>query len=157
MSSHIQNIDDLRAEIKLLKLQKAEHELFFSQKRESIKQTFSSPISFFRNFKSLLGLGSSQSGFSKDGNLHQSSDWTTNIARLVIPFFLNRTLLRGNGVLVKSILGLISQKAINGDTFNKVKISGWIDKATHWVNSTIKKPRKKQSIDYGIPPDSETY
>lgn len=157
MSSHIQNIDDLRAEIKLLKLQKAEHELYFSQKKESIRQTFSSPFAFFRNIKSLIGSDSSRSNFIKDGASHQQSDWATSIARLVIPFFLNRTVLRGKGVVIKSLLGLISQKAINGETFNKVKIASWIDKATNWVNSTIKKPRKKQRVDYGIPPDSETY
>lgn len=157
MSSHIQNIEDLRAEIKLLKLQKAEYELYFSQKRESIKQTFSSPFAFFRNIKSLIGGGSFSKNLSDNGASHQS-DWFTNMARIVIPFFLNRTILRGRGVLVKSLLGLISQKAITGDTFNKDKIANWIDKATNWINSTIKKPKKKkQPVDYGIPPDSETY
>jgi hypothetical protein len=155
MSKRIENIEDLRAEIQLLKFQKAEHELYFVQKRESIKKTFSSPFDFFRNVKSFLK-GKSEAGPGNTSARHDS-DWTTAIARVVVPFLLSKTILRGNGLMIKSLLGLISQKAISGETFNKVKISGWIDKATHWVNSTLKKSEKRKRVDYGIPPDSETY
>lgn len=155
MSTRIENIEDLRAEIQLLKLQKAEHELYFVQKRESLKKTFSSPFDFFRNVRSLLG-GKPETGTGNVSARHDS-DWTTVIARVVVPFILSKTILRGNGIMIKSLLGIISQKAINGETFNRVKISGWIDKATHWINSTLKKSEKRKRVDYGIPPDSETY
>ncbi len=155
MSPRINNLEDLRAEIQLLKFQKAEHELYFVQKKESIKKTFSSPFNFFKQIKSFVG-GKSQTGLTSNAARHDS-DWTTILARVVVPFFLNKTILRGNGLVVKSLLGLISQKAINGETFNKIKVAGWIDKATGWVNSTLKKSEKKKKIDYGIPPDSETY
>lgn len=155
MNPRIENLADLRAEIQLLKLQKAEQELFFVQKRESIKKTFSSPLGFFRNIKSVLGLGSHKSLLKNSGNSHDS-DWTTTLARVVIPFLLNKTILRGNGLIIKSLLGLISQRVISGDNINKIKVSGWIDKATGWINS-LKKSDKKKKVDYGIPPDSETY
>jgi hypothetical protein len=155
MSTRIENIEDLRAEIQLLKFQKAEHELYFVKKRESLSKTFSSPFEFLRNVKSFLtGKGGPGQG---NTSVKHDSDWTTVIARVVVPFLLSKTILRGNGLMIKSLLGIISQKAINGETFNKVKISGWIDKASHWINSTLKKSEKKKRVDYGIPPDSETY
>jgi len=155
MNPRIENIEDLRAEIQLLKFRKAEHELYFVQKKESIKKTISSPLVFFKKIKSFLG-GKSQTGLSNSSTPHDS-DWATTLARVVVPFLLNKTLLRGNGLIIKSLLGIISQKAINGETVNKVKVAGWIDKASSWINSTLKKSEKKKKIDYGIPPDSETY
>lgn len=156
MNQRIENIEDLRSQIKLLKLQKAEHELYFVQKKDSIKKTFSSPLTFFKNMKSFFGLGADSSNINQTGAQH-GSDWTTVLARVVVPFLLNKTVLRGNGLVIKSLLGLISQKAISGETFNKFKFAGWIDNASNWINSTLKKSEKKKKIDYGIPPDSETY
>jgi hypothetical protein len=33
----------------------------------------------------------------------------------------------------------------------------WIDKATDFINSSTKKDKTSKHIDYGIPPESETY
>ncbi|QEK52391.1 hypothetical protein FYC62_12560 [Pedobacter aquae] len=65
-------------------------------------------------------------------------------------------MLRGNGLFLKSVLTLISQRAINPQNVNQYKLSNLIDKVSSWINSTIKS-KKKQDVDYGIPPDSETF
>lgn len=152
MKARITNYDELKAEIYSLKIRRTEQELYFLQKKEKIKNMFSSPLNFA---KSLIGIRNS--GDNKQSALHKSGDWATSFARIVVPFLLNKTLFRGNGVLIKSLLAMFSQKVISGDNVNQGKIIGWIDGVSNWINSSLKKKKKRKISDYGIPPDSETY
>jgi hypothetical protein len=152
MKARITNYDELKAEIYSLKIRRTEQELYFLQKREKIENTFSSPLNFV---KTLIGLRNSRD--NKHSAFHKSGDWATSFARIVVPFLLNKTFFRGRGVLIKSLLAMFSQKIISGDNINQGKVIGWIDGVSNWINSTLKKKKKRNIGDYGIPPDSETY
>lgn len=154
MNTKIETLEQLRSEIRLLKLKKAEDELYFQKKKENFVKMFTSPLTSLKKAASYLGFGSSEN----TANTHDplKSDWATSVARVFIPFLLNTTLLRGKGIILKSLMTLFSQRVINSKSFNQNVLTKWIDKATNLVNSSIKKP-EKQKLDYGIPPDSETY
>ncbi|ADY53319.1 hypothetical protein Pedsa_2778 [Pseudopedobacter saltans DSM 12145] len=146
-TQRITNLQQLEAEIELLRLRKAEQELFFKEKKERFNEALKSPFTFFKKASRFL---------TNNQNIH--SDWATALARVSIPFLLNKTLLRGKGALLKSILTLISQKAINPAIFNQTKLFGAVEKVSDWVSKIMPKKKKKETdVDYGIPPDSETY
>lgn len=148
--SRIENLTQLRAEIALLKQKRVEQELYFANKKEEIKQAFSSPFAFLKKSGEFLGL-------RKGSSSSVSSDWATALSRVVIPFLLNVTVFRGKGKLLKSLLTIISQRAIKPSVFNKENVMGVATKAVNWINDFISKRKSKKSNDYGIPPDSETY
>jgi hypothetical protein len=69
---------------------------------------------------------------------------------------MNRFIFPKSGLLTKTILGFITQKAAG--TVNKDLISNILDK----ISGIVKIPKNKKKngpelADYGIPPDSETY
>ncbi|MFD1629612.1 hypothetical protein [Pseudopedobacter beijingensis] len=142
----IQNLQQLRAEIQVLRQKKIEQELYFSQKKESLQEAVRSPFKFARKMVNFFSGGKAN---------EIQADWTTAMLRFAIPFLLNKTLLKGKGGIIKSAIALISQKAINPSLFNQATISGLVDKVSGWV-SNILPGRKKKEVDYGIPPDSET-
>lgn len=149
--TRIENLEQLRAEIQLLKQKRAEQELYFIQKKENIKEAFNSPFTFIKKLGLFFGVNKS----TKTSGI--SADWATALARFVIPFILNKTLLRGKGAMLKSLFALISQKAINPAIFNQGKIMGVAGKVSEWIGDFISKTKRKKRMDYGIPPDSETY
>ena len=148
----IENLQQLRAQIKTLRLQQAEQELYFLEKKQSFQEAIKSPFKFLKKVGSFLGFNSKE----KQGVSPKNADWVTSLARIFVPFVLNKTLLRGNGLFLKSVLTLISQRAINPQNVNQHTLSSLIDKVSSWINSTLKS-KKKKDIDYGIPPDSETF
>ena len=148
---HIKNIADLQIHIKQLEFQKAEHEIYLHQKVEIIKQKIAGPLNFY---KRISGLISGKPNSNKNGVLDgaQKSDWLNLLARVGIPFALNKIVFRKSGFIVKTLISLFSQGAIT--SVNKYNIAGLVDKVTDFVKSRTK---KKPVLDYGIPPDSETY
>ncbi len=150
--SKIKNIDQLRVQIAILKLHKADQENYFNQKITGISKIFNSPINFLKGTLSFLGLRG-----GKASNINEA-DWATNLARLAFPFLLNKTILSGSGFFFKGIVSFLSQNTINAKTFNKGVLANWVDKLVDWVDSTTKKRKsRKEEIDYGISPESETY
>ena len=83
-------------------------------------------------------------------------DLISMASRFVLPFALNKTIFRSSNFIVKTVVGLLSQKAsgfINEKNLGSVwdKIKGIIPKK--WTDKTD----KNRHTDYGIPPLSETY
>ncbi len=150
MLTPIENIEQLRAEIQLLKQKRAEQELYFIHKKESLKEALNSPFTFIKKMGLFFGV-------TKSKNAVIGADWTTALARFVVPFILNKTILRGRGAILKSLFMLVSQKAINPSVINQNKIAGVVGKVSDFVNALLQKNRKRKNVDYGIPPDSETY
>lgn len=148
----IENIQQLRAQIRMLRVQQAEQELYFLAKKQSFNDALKSPFSFLKKIGYFFGFNTKE----QDGRTPKNADWVTSLARVLVPLALNKTLLRGNGLFLKSILTLISQRIINPQNVNQNKLSNLIDKLSSWINSTLKS-KKKQDTDYGIPPDSETF
>ncbi|MBD3750063.1 MAG: hypothetical protein IE931_11270 [Sphingobacteriales bacterium] len=148
MKAKIENIDQLRAEIRTLKIKCAEDEIYFNQGFLKFKKIIEAPTKFFNSILNLFGLADED-----ENNKH--SDWVTSLGRIALPFLLNTTLLRGRGFITKAIVSLLSQRTVNAKNFNKDVLTSWVDTLTNWINNSTKKSKKK--IDYGIPPDSETY
>ncbi|MDN3587791.1 hypothetical protein QWY86_14000 [Pedobacter aquatilis] len=73
---------------------------------------------------------------------------------LLLPMFMNKTLFRGAGFLTKAAVGLVSGKV--GKSLDAEHISAIFNSVKGWFGKR-KDKKDKKFIDYGIPPDSETY
>jgi hypothetical protein len=155
MENQIQNLQDLKTRIAFLELKQLNDELVIKQKFHSIKETFTSPLKFLKRIGKMVGITSDNDASSH--SLSKKADWVTNFGRVFLPLFLNKTLLRNRGIFVKSLVSILSQRTVNSMSFNKNVLVNWIDKATDFINSTKKKVKPTKDIDYGIPPESETY
>lgn len=152
----IENLDQLRTEIAFLRIKKAEEEIYLNQTFLKVNKAFNSPINFIKGALEFLGLRNNKAS----GNSSNHTDWVTSLGRIALPFLLNKTILRGRGVFLKTIVSLLSQSTINSKNLNKNVLASWIDKVTYWVNVTNHSRKKKaedKDDDYGIPPESETY
>ena len=102
MSLPITNSADLKEEIARLK--GLEH-----QQATELKQHFSSPGAIFSTIISLFS-GSSDSKEEKNASFF-NQDFIGLISRIILPLALNKTLFKNSGFIVKTIVGLLSQKA----------------------------------------------
>jgi len=73
---------------------------------------------------------------------------------LLLPMFMNKTVFRGAGFLTKAAVGLVSGKV--GKSLDAEHISAIFNSVKGWF-SKRKEKKDKKFVDYGIPPDSETY
>lgn len=154
MRAKIENINDLRSEISRLKAQRVMLENDLHLVIEQVKAKFRIPAMIYHKvgdfFNSLFGS-------DKDDPVgKEDRDWVTNVFRVGLPVFLNKYFFPKSGLLMKSIVAMVSQKAaknVNKDSFAEI-----IDKVTNWIKTPRPKTRKEPVLaDYGIPPDSETY
>ena len=150
MRTKILNIDDLRAEVARLEVARTEIETELKIEAQKITSKIEIPLLLLRKLNYFFGGSKDKSG-SKS-----SEDWVSSIFRVVLPLLLNRFLLPKSGFIVKSIIELISQttaKTVNTDLMIEL-----IEKVTQWIKSTGSRNKKEaEMVDYGIPPDSETY
>src|SRR6201986_3426732 len=134
MEPEIKNSWDLRQEIIRLKGVEQEQSL-------AIKERFSSPVAVITTLYSLFP--KAQKGENKTKIFNQ--DFVSIISRFLIPLTLNKTLFKNSGVIIKALVGLVSQKAsgyINQDSV----ISVW-DKVKHLFS---KKEKVDQRYPYGL-------
>ena len=142
---NINNLEELHAMVSSLK---AEHEfkgdLLLNDTKSYFKQfTIGSMIKKYASSSSLLKI---------DDKLNISS----GIMSMVLPFLMNTTLFRGSGFLTKTLVGLASNKV--GKTLDAEHLSAIFNAVKSWFGGSKKEKEKTpQYVDYGIPPDSETY
>ena len=136
----INNIDDLRAEIALLRVKKKEQEA-------AIKQHFSSPSAIINTMLTAVkGSGMKNSFFNPDELIGLAS-------RFIIPLALNKTIFRKSNFIIKTLITLVSQQA-SGFVTQDAITSVW-GKIRSFISN--RKSKKQQPVDYGIPPFSESY
>ncbi len=133
----INNRDDLRNEI--FRLQGLELE-----QSMAIKQRFSGPGALFSTILSLFRTGFDQEADKSDGIFHQ--DFLGLISRVVLPFTLNKTIFRHSNLLVKALVGLVSQKASH--YISEDSVSNIWDKAKELFTKFIKKDTKPAIVSY---------
>lgn len=173
MSTKINNIDELRAEIARLKRLKEEQELYLGVQYTLLNNKLSAPyrvissiISRMPGYELVKGLvsSSSQGGSDNHKKNENSSDWLTRTLQLGLPLVLNRTLLKKSGWLNKSLV-LFASEAAAGQ-INQNSVASAISKLTEFVKPKKKKKQHKDVppleegsdvINFGIPPGSETY
>ena len=113
MTLPIKNSVELRHEI--YRLQGVE-----AEQSEALKKRFSSPGAIFSTVMSLFP----KSDDKEDKNSSFfNQDFIGLISRFVLPITLNKTLFKNSGFIVKTIVGLLSQKAshyINEDAVSDV-------------------------------------
>ncbi|SDP99520.1 hypothetical protein SAMN05428975_5048 [Mucilaginibacter sp. OK268] len=143
MDVSIKNITDLQEEIARIRVIEA-------QQGTELAKRFSSPSAIFASVMSLLNSGNRNAGDDQPGIFNQ--DFFGLLSRIVLPVTLNKTLFKRSNFLVKTLVGLVSQKAsnyISGDS-----IHGLWDTVKSTVLSVIKSkpeaPRKGGMPD--VPP-----
>jgi hypothetical protein len=141
MEQPVKNIDDLRTEIYRLKGVEREQSA-------AIGRRFSSPSALFSTLYSLFPKSTNTEG-EKSSFFDQ--DIVGLLSRFVLPFTLNKTLFRNSNFIVKTLVGIVSQKASHFITEDSV-IGLW-DK----IKTLFKSKDEEIPEHRGIPALSETY
>lgn len=142
---NIQTLSELQQEIQLLKAD-------YRQKGVMIKED---AVTYVKQFTlgNLIKKYATPSGFLKfDEKTHISS----KVLSIALPMLLNSTFFRGSGLITKALGALVSGKI--GKSLDAESISGIFNGIKSLFTSKKKKEKEDvKFVDYGIPPDSETY
>lgn len=142
---NIRNLEDLHAEVASLKAEYTmQEDILLSDTKVYLKQfTLGGFIKKYATPSAFLKI---------DDKLNLSS----SVMSFVLPFIMNTTLFRGSGFLTKTLIGLASNKV--GKTLDAEHLSAIFNSVKSWFTGSKKKKTKEGAdVDYGIPPDSETY
>lgn len=140
---NIKSLVELQLEISRVKSEYLFKETQLKEDTKAYIKQFS-PLNLIKDFFSPKTL------FKLDGQTNLSG----SIMSLVLPMFLNKTVFRGSGFLTKSIAALVSGKV--GKSLDAESLTGIFNKVKSLFTSK-KKKNDVNFVDYGIPPDSETY
>lgn len=171
MKVNINNAEELKSELVRLSRLRREQELYLGDQYKIIKNKVQTPsrivgavasnlpgVSLVKGLFSSFTKDKSQVEFS-DGK----SDWLTKITKLALPLVLNRTLLKNSGWLKKSLVLLVSEGAVG--QINKDNVNSFVGKIADYIrpkkskkkHKNIKPIEEQDTVNFGIPPDSETY
>jgi hypothetical protein len=142
---NINNLDELRATSKALKAEYMMQEVVItSDVKLYLKQyTIKNMIRKYVTPSTLL---------KADEQLNVSS----KVMSFLLPVLMNNTLFRGSGFITKALVGVATRNV--GKTLDAEHLSGIFNSVKSWIGGKKKaKVRPVGYIDYGIPPDSETY
>lgn len=165
MKARINNIGELKLEIARLNQLKKEQESYLADQYSLLKHKVEAPARFLSSVASSIpgvdlvkGLVSSVGGSKKQ-------DWLTRVLQLGLPLVLNKTFLRNSGWLKKALVLLASETAAGSVT--KDRVGAVISKIADFVRPKKSKKKHKDilpfeeegqdTVNFGIPPDSETY
>ena len=140
--SDIKTIEDLHLKRQNLKADfKSKQIMLLADSKTYIQQ-----FSIFNMFKKFA----TPNGFLK---LDEKTHISSKVMSLVVPMLLNSTIFRGSGLITKALGALVSGKI--GKSLDAESLTGIFN----LVKSLFpgKKKEKSKFIDYGIPPDSETF
>jgi len=142
---NIRNLDDLHAEVSRLKAEyRFKEEVLIDDSKKYVRQF--TPGNLIKRF-------ATPSAFLKADDKYNIS---STVLSWALPIFMNRTLFKGSGILTKTLVGLASGKV--GKSLDAEHISGIFNAVKSiFTGSGRKKIVGAKDIDYGIPPDSETY
>lgn len=143
MDAPIKNISDLRGEIYRLKELEREQSVAIGQRFKTFSSTLSTLSTLFP--KSVAPDGKTSNFFEQD--------LVGLISRFVLPFTLNKTIFRNSNFIIKTIVGLLSQKASH--FISEDSVVGVWDKVKGLFTAKAKKPKNPEKNM--IPPLSESY
>ena len=144
---NIKNAEELQAAISGLKAEYTmQEERLVSDAKIYAKQY---------SFKSLTKRYLTPSNLLKaDDQLNISS----KVMSFLLPVLMNNTLFRGSGFITKTLVGLATSKV--GKSLDAEHLTGIFSNVKSWFGGAKKKIAAKRQVgfvDYGIPPDSETF
>ena len=82
-------------------------------------------------------------------------NFSSKVMSFVLPVLMNSTFFRGSGIMTKALVGLATSKM--GKTLDAEHIATFVSSIKAWFNKPKKTSKSGMQVDYGIPPDSETY
>lgn len=171
MKVNINNSEELKNELVRLSRLRREQEIYLGDQYKILKNKVQTPSRIIGAVASSVpGVSLVKGLFSSFGKSNSNvdvsygkSDWLTKITQLALPLVLNRTLLKNSGWLKKSLVLLASEGAagqLNKDKVNSIfgKVADFIrPKKSKKKHKNIKPIEEQDTVNFGIPPDSETY
>lgn len=133
MDTPIKNVTDLKVEIGRLKNLEVEQSV-------ALKARFQGPSAIFSTLLSLFPKSATVDGVKGAGFFDQ--DFLGLISRIALPFALNKTVFKNSNFIVKTLVGLLSQKAshyISEDSVGGI----WGKAKSLFANLTKKKDDKE--------------
>ncbi len=141
---NIQNLEELQAQLYLLKTtNRVKEEMLKDNVKLYIKQYTISNL--FKKYVTPANI------FKADDKLNISS----KLMSFVLPVLMNGTLFRGSGFMTKALVGLATSKV--GKTLDAEHLASVFSVVKGWFKKPNKENQLKMHVDYGIPPDSETF
>lgn len=171
MRVNINNSVELKNELLRLSRLRREQELYLGDQYKLLKNKAQTPfriigaiassipgVDIFRRLFTTFAKDKKDVNFSND-----KSDWLTKITQLALPLVLNRTLLKNSGWLKKILVLLASEGAVG--QINRDKVNNFVGKIADYIrpkkskkkHKNIKPIEEQDTINFGIPPDSEAY
>ena len=142
--SEIKTLEDLHKQVQLLKAD-------YKGKGMMLKEDSKTYIKQFSIFN-IIKKYATPNGFIKlDDKTHISS----KIMSVLLPMLLNSTVFRGSGLITKALGALVSGKV--GKSLDAESLSGIFNVVKSLFTTKKRDKEKEKFVDYGIPPDSETY
>lgn len=133
METPIRNIFELRSEIGRLKIIETEQAV-------ALKARFTGPSAIFSTFMSIFPKSPTVDGVKGAGFFNQ--DFLGLLSRFALPLALNKTLFKRSNFLVKTLVGILSQKASH--YISEDNVSGIWGKAKGLFNNLFKKNEKQE-------------
>ncbi len=144
-NKNIRTLAELNAEIHRLKAD-------YQQRGIQLKDDSKAYIDQFSIGK-LIKKYATPSGFLK---LDEKTNISSTIMSIVLPMVMNSTIFKGSGLITKALGALVSGKV--GKSLDAESLSGIFNVVKSLFTGKKAKPKQEVAfVDYGIPPDSETY
>ncbi|WP_443945068.1 hypothetical protein ACJVDH_19450 [Pedobacter sp. AW1-32] len=140
---NIRNLEDLHAAKVALKVE-------YTVKQNALK---TDTKLFIKQFS----IGALIKKYASPSNLLKVDDklnFSGTAMSLILPMLMNKTIFRSSGFITKALVGLASGKL--GKSLDAEHLSAIFNSVKGWFGKKKEKQAKK-FVDYGIPPDSETY
>jgi hypothetical protein len=135
METPIRNVHDLKVEIARLKNLEIDQSV-------ALKARFSSPSAIFSTMLSIFPKSPTVDGVRSAGFFDQ--DFLGLISRIALPLTLNKTIFKHSNFLVKTLVGILSQKASH--YISEDAVGGIWSKAKGLFNQITKKKGDKEII-----------
>jgi hypothetical protein len=142
--NNINTLDELHKQVQLLKAD-------YTQKGEMLKVDAKTYVKQF-TLGNLIKKYATPSGFLK---LDEKTNISSKIMSIALPLILNSTIFKGSGVITKAVSALVSGKV--GKSLDAEHLSGIFNAVKSIFTGKKAKKDGVAFVDYGIPPDSETY
>jgi len=140
----IRNLHDLQARMLGLKVEYTMQEVILKEDVKVYVKQFT-PGHLIKRFITPSSL------IKADDKLNISS----SLMSFLLPVLMNSTIFRGSGFITKTLVGLATSKV--GKTLDADSLSSIFNTVKGLFTSKKKKQRSNAYVDYGIPPDSETF
>jgi len=140
---NIRNLEDLHAAKVALKVE-------YTVKQNALKTDT-------KLFVKQFSIGALIKKYASSSNLLKVDDklnFSGTAMSLILPMLMNKTIFRSSGFITKALVGLASGKL--GKSLDAEHLSAIFNSVKGWFGKKKEKQSKK-FVDYGIPPDSETY